>query len=106
MPLEQELIDLMLDTIVLERATTKDKFAKFNYEVAAHPRCQIVRMNKRALTEAGRETTSTLQCILADPTLDVTVNDRLTLSDGSTPAIIEIDAVKDDEGPYYLEIRA
>lgn len=106
MPLEQELIDLMLDTVVLEPVTGKDKFTKLLFAEAITPRCQIVRMNKRALTESGRETISTVQIIFAEPELEISVNDRLTLSDGSNPAIIQVMAVKDDEGPYYLEVRA
>jgi hypothetical protein len=43
---------------------------------------------------------------LADPTLAVTTDDRLTLPDGTQPAIIEVLGAKDDVGDYYLELRA
>jgi hypothetical protein len=43
---------------------------------------------------------------LADPALAVSTDDRLTLPDGSKPAIIEVLSSKDDEGDYYLELRA
>lgn len=113
MPLEAELIALMLDYVTLQPAGVKDRFNKFTFgtpytagDVPGKVQCQIVRMNKRALNEAGREVTSTVQAILSDPTLPVSINDQLTLPDGTTPAIIEVLAAKDDTGPYYLEIRA
>lgn len=104
--LEQELIDVMLDVIVLEPATGKNRFNDLTFGPPVAARCQMVRMNKRTVDIAGREVTSTLQAILADPTLVVSPDDHITLSDGSHPAIIAILAAKDDEGPYYLEIRA
>jgi hypothetical protein len=104
--LEPELVDLMLDAAVIEPQIGIDKFNNFSYGDPISVRCQIARTNKRALDKAGRETISTVQVILADPTLVVTVDDRLTLSDGDQPAIVEVLSVKDDEGEYYLELRA
>lgn len=106
MPLDQDLIDLMLDTVRLELVTDVDKYNKFVYSAPVDVRCAIFKMNKQVLDRGGRETTSTLQAILADPTLDVTPDTRLTMPDGSHPDIIEVLSAKDDVGPYYLEIRA
>jgi len=114
MPLEQELIDLMLEEVTLElRSGVPDKFNEFSYALPITVRCKIIRMNKQVVDSGGRETTSTVQVILADPTIAVTVDTRLTLpvdaahpSTGERPDIIEVRSVFDDEGPYYLEIRA
>lgn len=113
MPLEQELIDLMLDVLVLEAVTKdsngvpiKDKFNKLTWAAPRALRCQITRMNKISRNREGLEVTSTLQAILADPSAIINETDRITLSDGSHPAIIEILSAKDANGPYYLEIRA
>lgn len=105
-PLEQELIDLMLDTVAIEPSLGPDKYNNLTWGDPLTPRCQIVRMNKRALDRDGREVTSFVQVILADPSLVVTLDDRLTLSDGTWPPIIEILSAKDDTGDYYLELRA
>jgi hypothetical protein len=105
-PLEQELIDLMLDAVVLEHFTGNDKYNNHEYGDLVAARCQIVRVNRRAISKSGEEITSTVQVIFADPTLVVTVDDLLTLSDGTQPAIIEILSAKDDVGDYYLELRA
>lgn len=113
MPLDPQLIAVMLDVLVLEAVTKdssgvpiKDKFNKMTWAAPVSVRCQIVRMNRISRNRAGLEVTSTLQAILADPTVVVDESDRITLSDGSHPAIIEILSLKDDVGPYYLEIRA
>lgn len=105
-PLDPELIELMLDEVTIEPKTGVDKFNNFSYGPAVIVDCQITRVNRRALDRAGRELISTVQVILADPTLAVTADDRLTLPDGSRPAIIEVLSAKDDEGDYYLELRA
>jgi hypothetical protein len=96
----------MLDAVTLEPKTGVDKFNNFIYGDPVAVRCQIVRVNKRALSRAGRELISTVQVILADPTLVVTTDDRLTLPDGTQPAIIEVLGAKDDVEDYYLELRA
>lgn len=113
MPLEQELIDMMLDVLVIEPVVKnyagvpiKDAFGQMTWTDPVPVRCQVVRMNKIARGRLGLEIMSTLQAILADPNLVINESDLITLSDGSHPAIIEVLAVKDDAGPYYLEVRA
>lgn len=106
-PLDQALIDMMIDEITLEPCTSKDKFNDLTFGTpVTNIKCQIYRMNKRALDRAGREVTSTVQVILSTPELPVSADDRLTLPDGTHPPIIEVLAAKDEVGPYYLEIRA
>lgn len=107
MPLEQSLIDLMLDEVTLEPALGTTKFNDLVFDTPlTGVQCQIVKMNRRVLNKEGREVISTVQVILADPTIEIDTNARLTLPDGSQPAIIELLAASDDTGPYYLEIRA
>lgn len=114
-PLDQVLIDMMIDEITLEPCTGKDKFNNLTFGPSVKVQCQIVRANiasrtaaagQRALAREGRETMSTVQVILATPEMTVTDNDRITLPDGTQPAIIEVLAANDEVGPYYLEIRA
>lgn len=106
MPLDPNLVDLMVEEVVLEPATGLDKFNNFIYGDPVTVRCKIVRMNVRALERDGRELTSTVQVFLADPDMTVTANDRMTLPDGSRPAIVDVRSAYDESGPYYLEIRA
>lgn len=108
MSLPSELSDLMLDEIVLEPVVGgPDKYNNFTYGPAVTVRCQLSRTNKRALDRRGRELTSTAQMILATPELVVTTDDRLTMPDGTQPAIIEVLSTPDSDGsPYYLEVRA
>lgn len=107
MPLEQELIDLMIDEVTLEPATGTDKYNNFVYDTPlTGVQCQVSRTNRRVINKEGREVISTVQIIFADPTLEIDVNTRLTLADGSQPAIIELLSASDETGPYYLEIRA
>lgn len=105
-PLPPELVAMMLDEVTLEHATDTDKFNNFVFADPVTAKCQIVRVNRRALDRSGRELISTVQIILADPTLEVSADDKLTLPDGATPAIIEVLSTKDEVGPYYLEVRA
>lgn len=114
MGLDAELIEMMNDVLALEAVVkdaqgvpVRDRFGKVTYEQAYGAQCYLSRMNKIARNRDGEETTSTLQAIMANPSLVVNGNDLITLSDGSHPAIIEIRSGKDEVGAdYYLEILA
>lgn len=107
-PLPSELVDLMNDSVVLEPAIQPpDKFNNFSYGAPVTVACYLVRKNLRAIGRSGRELVSTIQAILANPDITVTADDRLTLPDGSKPAIIQVLSSKDENGnPYWLEVRA
>lgn len=106
MPLEFDLLELMTDEIILEPAVGPDKFNSYQYGPPRTVKCYIARQNRRVLNREGREVISTVQCFLAEPALVVTVNDKLTLPGGSVQPIHEVLGGRDDEGPYWLEVRA
>ena len=112
MGLDAALIELMHDEIKLEAPSGRDKFNNQTYAAPITVKCYIQRTNVEARSETGEELTSTVQAILAQPELPVTVDWKLTLPDepphnGDTPAIMQILSAKDERGdPYYLEIRA
>lgn len=108
MALPDELVTLMHDEVILEPVIgLPDRNNNFTYGAAVTVGCYLVRENKRALDRRGRELISTVQAFLADPDLVVTVDDRLTLPDGTKPAIIQVLSAKDEDGnDYWLEIRA
>lgn len=110
-PLEQDLIDLMLDEVTIAPKTGIDAYNNFTFGPAVTVQCQITRANRRALDRSGREVTSRVQVILATPELHVGVDDRLTLPGTGPitdrqPPIIEVLAASDQFGPYFLEVRA
>lgn len=105
-PIEQDLLDLMQDTVTIEPRTGTDKFNNLSYGPPVSVKCYIARQNRRSLTRDGREIISTAQVFLADPALVVTADDRLTLPGGQVRAIHEVLGGRDDTGPYWLELRA
>lgn len=108
MALPEELVALMHDEVTLEPVSgLPDRNNNFSYGAPVTVGCYLVRENKRALDRRGRELISTVQVFLANPDLVVTADDRLTLPDGTKPAIIEVHSAKDEDGNnYWLEIRA
>lgn len=112
-PIEQDLLDLMLDEITIEH-TAKDSsgnpitdvYNNFTYQDPVTVKCQIVFKNEQVLDSSGREIVSRVHIILGNPDLPVSVNDRITLPDGSHPAILGLQAAKDDVGPYWKQIDA
>lgn len=106
MPLEPDLLDLMTETVTLEPAVGQDRFNNFEFGPAHPVKCYIARANRRVLNAQGRDVISTVQIFLAEPELTVTVNDRLTLPNGSVQPIHEVLGGRDDVGPYWLEVRA
>lgn len=110
MALDPELAELMTETVTIEPAQNGpgqlNKHGEFTFGAPVQVKAYITRMNVEAIDRGGRQTTSTVQAILAQPELNVTLDDRITLPDGSHPNIIEVQAAKDEEGqPYYLEVR-
>jgi len=106
MPLPPELLGLMNDTIVLEPRLGVDKYNDFTFGPPVSVKAYVARNFRRFLTMEGREVTSNVQVILADPTVVVKSDDRLTLADGDQPSIIQILSAPDENGdPYYLELR-
>lgn len=107
MPLEPELIALMHHEVTLEAAGSLNKYGQIDsYGAPVTVKCYLKRMSVQAVDRRGAIVLSEVQAILADPTLVVNLDDRLTLPDGSQPNIIQILAADDDVGPYYLEVRA
>lgn len=114
MPLDPGLVALMSDTLVLEPVVkdsngvaVKDKFGKYTFGPPQPLLCYIARENKAVRNRAGTELTSTLQAFLAVPETVVSTDDRITLPDGSHPAILEVRGGKNEIGEdYWLEILA
>lgn len=104
-PIPNELTDLMIDSVTLEPSLGPNRYNTLQYGPAVAVQCQVIRSSKRALSREGREVTSWVQVVLADPTLAVSLDDRLTLADGQAVPLIEIMAIKDEDGPYYVELR-
>lgn len=106
MPIEPDLIELMLDEVTLEPWTGKDRYANPVFGSPRTAKCRIEHNTRRIISVEGHEKVSSAQVTLADPTLPISTKDRLTLPDGSQPAILKIAAAKDEVGPYYLQVFA
>lgn len=115
MGLDHELVEMMHDEVVLTPKSSTDRFNNIVFgeplsdglASPGHVKCYIAYENKRVLDVQGRETTSTVQIFLADPTLAIDVDTMLELPDGTKPAILGVLKSKDEVGdPYHLEVRA
>lgn len=111
-PLDAELLALMHEEVTIEHKVGVDKFNNFTYSDPVTVKCMIVTNVKRGIgvdgrvlaSRDGREVVVTANIFL-DPTVVVGPHDRVTLPDGSQPAIQEIHAADDETGAYYSEIR-
>lgn len=105
-PIEQDLLDIMLDVIVIEHITGTDKFANPTFAAPVSVKCYITHRTRIAFNKEGKEIMTTVEAILGDPNTVVSVDDQITLSDGSKRPIHEVLSGKDDKGAYWLEVRA
>jgi len=106
MPIEPELLELMLDAVAIEPKIGVSQTNVVQYGEPRSVQCQLSWQITRLIDREGREVTSTVHVILAEPDLVITADDRLTLSNGDSPAILQVLGSKDDVGYYWLEIRA
>ncbi len=100
MTFEPEFEDLMRDAITLERAGAKDLQGKASYATAESLKCRLVRRNRMVRRADGEMVVSSAQAWVSGAP-GVTVEDRVTLPDGSRPALLAVEQYPDGDGPHH-----
>jgi len=93
------------DTVTHEAWASVDGFGKPTFGSAVS-RSAIVERKQRLLRNSqGEETLSSHRILFLEP-VSIDARDRLTLSDGTTAAILSVSGVMDPstDAPYYAEV--
>lgn len=95
--------DLMNEVVIVEHEIGKNKFSEPTYGAPIEVRCRISGTTREVRTaEDLVRVASTI--IHLSGIYDVNPQDRITLSDGSHPAILVVNQSSDERGPLYEEI--
>lgn len=101
--IDYDLRLLMPDTITVELIETTDAYSRPVYGDPATYQCRIEQKNQLVRDQDGRERVSSVQLYLATQTR-IPLNSRITLADGSTPSIMAVEAVQDEDGSYFTKV--
>lgn len=106
MIIDPEFAEMMTETVTVAAKTSRDGYGRRSFGAVTSIQARLVfEVNKRVNLE-GEEIVETGKALCYGAYPDVTVDDLLTLPDGSTPSIIAVDTTKDESGgDYYTVIR-
>lgn len=94
---------LMPDTVTWAALTGRDQYAKPTYGSGTTFTARVVRQHKLVRDAAGDQIVSTAHAWLAGSPA-ISPQDKVTLSDGTSPPIITIERFPDESGPSHTKV--
>lgn len=103
MPLEPELLALMIDTVGIKARTGVDADRTESFGGAASVSARVEYGPKMVVDSVGRQSVASARIYIpADPVVEETA--QIILPNGRSTSILRIDRVSDDIGPHHQEI--
>lgn len=105
MPIDPRFLSMMPTVIKVFKYASKDKYGKPSWAATSKSyRCRL--SDEQALTRTAEgDNVITLGKAIIYGIADVTTDDRLELDDGTSPVIVSVDPVTDEDGPHHTVIR-
>jgi len=103
MALEQDFLKWFNQTVKIESFTSINIYGEPQYGTAVQCSAFIEYKTKLVRDATGQEVVSTVQIYL-DGSIDVNIQDRITLPDGSQPVILSIEALPDETGSIHHKV--
>lgn len=105
MSIDPLLTELMVDSITVAAVSAKDAYGKRTWGSATTlSNCRVQSGDHKILDSLGQEKVATGRVYIAGaPTL--TLNDKITLPDGSQPPVLAIDRFGDENGSHHTVIH-
>jgi hypothetical protein len=103
MAIDSSLQALCPNTITISPWSSADGYGKPTYGAAVTHTCLLVRTPKMIRTVTGQEKVSMAQIYLTSAP-GTSVKDKVTLPDGTTPVILNIDTYPSDTETSYFEV--
>lgn len=101
-------LELMPDTVSIQDVSSRDKYGKRSYGTAASYRARVREKLERIMNLEGREDWAKTKVWIApnaDGTLPtLTTDSKVTLPDGSTPPILAIERIPDEDGYHHMVV--
>ena len=103
MSFQSDFSGLLKDQVSLADITGRNDFGKPTFGAAVSYSCRIVHNNKLVRDRTGSDVVSTSQVWLTYVE-STTVESQITMPDGSTPPILNIEKFPDESGSYYMKV--
>jgi len=103
MALEQDFLKWFNQIVTIEPFTGVNAYGEPQYGAAVQYSAFVQRKTKLVRDRMGQEVVSTAQVYL-DGSVDVGIQDRITLPDGSQPVILSIEALSDETGNTHHKV--
>ena len=104
MTLDAALRELMTDTVTIAPVSTRDAYGKHGWATAVSYVGRIQSGDHKVLDPKGVERVSVGRVYIPDAP-DVSIHDKLTLPDGTSPPILAIDETHDERGTHHTTIH-
>lgn len=98
-----DLRDLLPDTATWAPLTGRDQYGAPTYGAGTTYACRLVRAHKLIRNSAGDQVVSSAHVWLAG-TPAVAPDDRVTLSDDTTPPILSVERFQDEDGASHTKV--
>ena len=98
-----DFADMMTDTVTHYEYSGRDAYGVPTYGSSADYTARVTFVNKLVRAKDGSQIVSGCQIwLLGSPT--ISPDDKITLSDGSSPTIITFEKFQDDTGAHHTKI--
>jgi hypothetical protein len=100
MTIEAEFAELMVDTVLVAKLSARSAYGDRTYGADVSYEARVVVQNKMVRTQQGDEVVSRSHAyIFGAP--GITVDDRVTLADGSQPVLLSVEQFPDENGAHH-----
>lgn len=104
--IDDRFLEMMTDTITFNAGSAIDKYGKRTYGgTTTTAQGHIVYENKLIKDQEGQDILSTGKVILYGPYTSITLQDKITLPNGTSPVIVSIETKKDTGGPHHTVVH-
>lgn len=100
---ERDFLAWFKQTVTIEPFIGVNAYAEPQYGVPVQYSAFVQRKTKLVRDRTGREVVSTAQVYL-DGTVNIGVQDRITLPDGSQPIVLSVEVLPDETGAIHHRV--
>lgn len=98
-----DLKDLMADTATHAALASRDSYGVPTYGSGTSYTARLIRKNKLVRDAQGQQVLATAELWIAG-TPAIRPDDKITLSDGSTPPIAAVERYQDEDGSCFVKV--
>lgn len=104
--IDSKFLEMMPDTITFNAGSAIDKYGKRTYggDVTS-ARGRVIYETRLMKDLEGQDIVSTGRVILYGPYASLTLSDKITLPNGSTPVIVSLETKKDTGGNHHTVVH-